>query len=232
MILNIPISTISLSIAFFSAASMAYGAYKSHLKIKRPFTLYFLVGVVNWAFVAGLLGLGTLFTPRNFELWKYIDATAHIFLANMLAFLFRFILASAKHPREKIYFLTVLIFGQIITLIDFIFPSPPYIVPPGIIIWNNIPVVGVGFGILILIVIPSSIKYFLSKGTEVNELLLRIRFLLFEVFYGFIGLGGILITIFTIPAVVLIGDISMFLGAMAIFLVSLFRFFAKQEVVQ
>lgn len=125
------------------------------------------IAVVNFAIVTGLLGLVPLFSPRNFGLWKISDCFVHIFLILNLAYLWRFYLSLTKSPREKLIFWTFLVIGQIFTLIDFIYPKTPYLANPGVIIWNNIPVVGIGIGVFITLgSLPLAFYFFFRRENK------------------------------------------------------------------
>jgi len=226
MFFNPPLSTISLSFAFLSSIVFAHRTYKTHLKIKQSFTRYVFLASINWCAVAAFLGLGPLFFPRNFELWKIFDPLSHIFVAITLAYLFRFFLALVGDPRERIIFWAVLIFGEVLTLIDFVYPRTPYLAPPGVIIWNNHPVVGLGYMLLILAATFLLAIYFFTRR-EVKEFLIRVRLLLFGAFFGLIGFGGGIVAVFTNPFLVLIGDVLIMTGALAMLLVSLLRYFTR-----
>jgi len=229
MFFNPPFSTISLSFGFLSAIIFAYRTYQSHLKIKLPFTRYFFLASISFCILMGMFGLGTLFFPRNFELWKNIDSFAHIFVVTTLAYLCRFFLALVKNPRERTIFWIFFVFGQVFTLIDFVYPRVPYLAPPGVIVWNNHPIVGIGLGIVILAVTSLLAIYCFTKGGA-KEFLIRVRLLLFAALFGLIGLGGGIITVFTNPLLVLIGDVLIMAGALGMLLASLLGYFAKTEL--
>jgi len=226
MFFNPPISAVSATLGFIAACVFSYRIYESHKKVKQIFTHYFFIAVVNFAIVTGLLGLVPLFSPRNFGLWKISDCFVHIFLILNLAYLWRFYLSLTKSPREKLIFWTFLVIGQIFTLIDFIYPKTPYLANPGVIIWNNIPVVGIGIGVFITLGSLPLAFYFFSEG-KTKEFLVKTRLFLFTIFFAAFGLGGVFITIFLHPLIVLFGDSLILIGALGMLSASLLRYFVK-----
>ncbi len=228
MFFNPPISVLGSALGFIAAVAFVYRIYQSYQKVKSRAIYYFLIGVINFAVLTGLLGLVPLFFPGKFELWKISDNFLHIFLILNLAYLWRFYLAITNNPREKIIFWSFLIIGQIFTVLDFIYSQTPYIAPPGVIVWNNIPTVGIGLGVyMILGSIPLSI-YFFSEGVT-KEFLIKVRLFLFTIFFATFGLGGVLITAFLKPTLVLVGDLLILIGALGMLAVSLLHYFIPQK---
>lgn len=219
----------SMDLGFLSAIVFAIKTYKGYLQIKLPVTRYLFIASLYWCIITAIFGFVPLFFPKNFEFWKIADSIAHIFVAILLAYLCRFFLALVKSPQERISFWIILVAGQTFTLIDFVYPRAPYMVPPGVIVWNNHPIVGVGFGVLMSVVISLLVVYFFTKK-EVKSFLVKLRLLLFGAFFGLLGFGGIIITVFTNPLLVLMGDILIMIGALAMLSVSLVRYFIKTDM--
>lgn len=228
MFFRITLSAIGWSLAFFTGAFFSFRLHKAHLRVRKPFTWYLFLASLNWCGVTGLAGLTPLFFPENFELWKITDSIVHIFVALVLAYLYRFFLSitifKSAHKSAELVFWVVLLLGLGITLFDFLNARAPFIAYPGVIVWNNHPVVGMGITFSTLIVICLLVVFFFTQR-PVKSLLIELRFLLFAAFFGFLGFGGMLVTIFTNPLLVLIGDILVIFGSLAMLLITLLRFF-------